>query len=274
MTLDADQLHQFDQSGYVVLPAFLDATEVAALRPEVDAWTDIVRAQRNRPERTRPQDKPPCIQLELPCHGQLIGHPRVMAITTQLMGTGFAYHHLHTARHDPGTPGVPWHHDYEQHPQTNRSHVMVHFLYYLDGLDGTIGDLLVLPRSHKTIADRNLGVLGQGDLPGMVVVDAIPPGSAVLVHSALWHARRAKPGGENRLRYFVDCSYCQAGVQWPSPYPWWRAMLQRAIELGLDRGGRHAHLFDPAHFYDTLPVYQRWREHNRGSVALAVTGDG
>jgi ectoine hydroxylase-related dioxygenase (phytanoyl-CoA dioxygenase family) len=272
--LSAEQLAQFNELGYVVLPAFLPAEEIARLKVEVDQWKQITKGGPNPYAEHKPGEKVAGpMQIELPEHGKLISHPALMPLIEQLMGPGFAYHHLHTARHDAGMQGVNWHHDYEQHPQTNRSHCMVHVFYYLNGLDGTIGDLMVLPRSQRLLSDRNLGIFGQGELPGTVVIDDLPPGSAVIVHSAVWHARRAKPGGEGRPRYFIDASYCQAGIRWPGAYPWWRQMLARAMELGLHRDGRHAHLFDPAHFYDTTSVMQRFQPLNVGSLSHRLVGD-
>jgi hypothetical protein len=167
----------------------------------------------------------------------------------------------------PGDKGVSWHHDYEQHPQTNRSHGMVHTFWYLNGLDGTIGDLLVLPGTHRLVMERNAySHFGYAPLPGERVIDRLPPGTAVIVHSALLHARRAKPGGEGRPRYFIDCSYCQAGVRWPGTWNL-RDQFPRARALGLDRGGRHAHLFDEATFFDAAAAQERFKALNRGSLA-------
>jgi len=187
------------------------------------------------------------------------------------MGPGFAFHHLHATRQGPGTPGVNWHQDYEQEPQTNRSHVMVHVFYYMNGLNGEVGDLLFLPGSQKTIiANGGIWLLGTEPLPGYKVVDDLPAGSAVLVHSALWHARRAKPGGEGAPRYFADISYCQAGVRWPSyGRNTWREILTRCREVGVDRGGRYAHLFDESHFFDRSEIHARWKDRT-GSIALAL----
>jgi hypothetical protein len=107
-----------------------------------------------------------------------------------------------------------------------------------------------------------------------MVVDDLPPGSAVLVHSALWHARRAKPGGEGVPRYFADASYCEAGVQWPSySRKNWREILAKCRERMLDRGGRYAHLFDESHFFDRNEIHALW--HDRpGSLALALAVAG
>lgn len=257
--LDQAQIESFDSDGYVVIPRFFDASECEALKADIDA--------------TKQRDSPRRFLCEYPALGPLISEPRVMDAVTAVLGQGFAFHHLHAARHDAGTTGVHWHQDYEQAPQTNRSHKMVHFFYYLNGLNGEIGDLLVLPKSQHMVVDNDgLRILGTENLPGMVVVDDLPPGSAVLVHSALWHARRAKPGGEYRPRYFADASYCQAGIRWPAPgNPQRREYLARARELGLDRGGKYAHLFDEAHFFED-PVARAFLKHKQGSLVLEMQG--
>lgn len=270
--LSTEQVAHFKEMGYVTLPGFLPTQEVSQLKAEIDQWVQITKGGFNpyaEPKSSDQESRKP-MQLELPHHGELISHPALMPLLEQIMGPDFAYHHIHTARHDAGCTGVHWHHDYEQEPQTNRSHCMVHVFFYLNGLDGTIGDLMVLPRSQNLVCDRHLGMFGQTALPGTVVVDNLPPGSAVIVHSAVWHARREKPGGEGKPRYFIDTSYCQAGIKWPCYGTRWHQMLDRAMELGLDRGGKHAHLFDPAHFYDVHSLVGKFRERNIGSLAPRI----
>ena len=233
----------FRRDGHLVLPGLLDAATIAVLKTEIDDYVAAKGAKR---------------PLDFHHHGMLLTEPTVMAVVTKLMGPGFAFHHLHTARHDAGTGGVNWHHDYEQHPQTNRNFAMVHVFFYLNGLDGSVGDLLLRPGSQHWILARNaLGECGTADLPGSIVIDRLEPGSAVIVHSACLHARRPKPGGEGRPRYFLDSSYCQAGIRWPSYWREWQAMLAAAKASGFDRGGRYAHLFDPAHFFDAPEACKR-----------------
>lgn len=252
------QRQSFQTDGYLIFERFFDDEECAALKADIDVLMEAPPAGSRRSY--------PC---EMPHLGPLISHPRVMDIVTDVMGEGFAFHHLHAARQGAGTPGVHWHQDYEQFPQSNRSHVMVHFFYYLNGLNGEIGDLLALPRSQNLVVGNDaLRLLGETTLPGTVVIDNLPPGSAVLVHSALWHARRAKPGGEQQARYFVDASYCQAGIRWPSyGNRNWRDILARARELNLDRDGICAHLFDDAHFFDE-PTARAFVKSKPGSLVL------
>jgi hypothetical protein len=128
---------------------------------------------------------------------------------------------------------------------------MVHVFYYFNGLDGQVGDLIVLPRSQYNHWG-SLGHMFQAQaLPGSRTFDNLPEGSAVICHSGLVHGRRAKPGGEGKPRYFVDVSYCQPGVmKWPASGNWGHLKTyDLARSKGHDRAGEMAHIFNFEHFY-------------------------
>ena len=142
---------------------------------------------------------------------------------------------------------------------------MVHCFVYPNGLDGQIGDLILLPRSHTVVMDRGRdvigGLFGSEPLPGSITISHLEPGSVVVVHSALLHGRRAKPGGASRPRYFTDISFCQHPRNdsargdsthrhcWPS--------YQVATRPSIDSPGGHAEVF-AAH-----------RKHRRDSSDVA-----
>jgi hypothetical protein len=255
------EIRRFADRGYHVLPEFLDREAIAALKVEIDGML-TARSRPTDPYAPRVRSSWP---FEHPAHGALTVEPRLLAAVRSLMGGDFTFHHLHTARHDPGCHGVSWHHDYEQCPQTNRSHLMVHVFFYLNGLNGTVGDLLLLPGSQRAVMDRNaLGSCGTDDIPGSLVIDQLAPGTAVIVHSALLHARRPKPGGEGRARYFIDSSYCQAELRWPG-YPGYAAMLERARSCGLERAD-HPRLFDSDRYFDSRAASERMQDLARGSL--------
>jgi hypothetical protein len=269
--LAPDQVARFHEQGYHVLPGFIPDEINVRLKAEVDQFM----ADQKIPfdPYAKVAQAPKKMQLEYREHGFLLTEPRLMAILRQLMGgSEFSFHHLHTARHDAGNGGVNWHHDYEQLPNTNRSHLMVHVFFYLNGLDGTIGDLMLVPGTHKRVMARNaFSQFGHADLPGSLVVDDVPPGTAIIVHSALQHARRPKPGGEGRPRYFIDSSYCQAGVTWPSyATHHLQRMMGRAKELGLGRGGEFDFVFDPERFFPADEWSKRLDPLNQGSLALRL----
>ena len=184
-------------------------------------------------------------------------------------GAAFTFHHCHAARHDPGLAGIAWHHDYEQIPQTNRSHTQLHVLHYLDGLNGTVGDLLLLPRSHRSVMRRDaMSFLGDQEIPGTVVVNDIPPGTVIFAHSALVHARRPQPGGGERKRYFIDIAFMQDGIQWPSyGREGWRETLA-ALDRKLHIEAR-PQLFSEDAFFDIADAVARVHKVP-GSLAMRL----
>ena len=257
-SLGAEDAEFFHREGYLVLPGFIANDFNERLIEEVDELIRHREAGDNR------------LLVSYREMGLLTSHPPLMDKLDVLMGDKYSMHHIHSARHDPGNGGVHWHQDYVQFPQTNRSHLMVHVFYYLNGLNGEIGDLLVLPRSQNmVIGNGGLRLFATEDLPGSLTVDELPPGSAIIVHSALWHARRPKPGGEDRPRYFIDVSYCQHGVLWPD-YPRIDEINATALKMGLGRDGRYDYLYDESHFFSQRTLQEQFNELNQGSLALKL----
>lgn len=256
---DTDQ-EFFHREGYLALPGLIDADYNARLVAELDELVAHREAKDHRLIVTYEQ------------MGQLTSHPAIIERLKILMGPRFAMHHIHSARHEAGNKGVNWHQDYEQYPQTNRSHIMVHVFYYLNGLNGTVGDLLALPRSQNLVVPNGgIGLFGTQDLPGSLVFDDLPPGSAIIVHSALWHARRPKPGGEDHPRHFIDVSYCQHGVLWPA-YGRVDEINTAALAAGLGRDGAYDFLYDTDQFFNRREIDAAFKERNKGSIALQMKG--
>ena len=258
MGLSEVEKEQFRKLGYVIRPGMLNAERVSAVSAEIDRYVQV---------------EPPFDGRHIAAYDQLcslVTDRETLAITDDIMrGDSFSFHHCHAARHDPGLAGVPWHHDYEQIPQTNRSHVQLHVLHYLDGLNGTVGDLLLLPRSHRSIMRRDaLSFLGVEEIPGTVVVNDLPPGSVVFAHSAVVHARRAQPGGGDRKRYFIDIAFVQHGIQWPSygREGWRDTMAQMDSKHHQPDRPR---LFDADAFFDIAEAVSRV-QGSAGSIAMRL----
>lgn len=248
--LTADECSAFHRDGYVVRPGFFATEVMQPVITELDAWEAA-----GRPD-----------PFTLPGHGALISHPPLMELVGQLCGPRFLFHHLNTYRHETGAPGVPWHNDYEQVPQTNRSHLNLIALIYPAGLHGAVGDLVVLPGSQQLACPwQGLSFLGTAPLPGEVVIDDLPSGSLVLAHTGLHHCRRERSG--TGPRYFTDASYVQHGIRWPASCQYdWRKMYAECRRLGHDRDGRYAHLFDETQFFDWQEATQRLAGLDQGSL--------
>ncbi|MGW4233598.1 phytanoyl-CoA dioxygenase family protein [Streptomyces sp. NPDC004980] len=244
----------FAEDGFLVLPGFLPSALVDRLMQEVDDWVGTGCRQRSIDACVRPDGRPPqVVELDLVAHGELAVHAPLMNLLSHpdLLGESFVFHHLHSDRRPAGGAGKSWHHDYEQRPQSDRRLPMIHSLHYLGGLQPELGGLAVLPGSHREIAEKDARIhVGTGVLPGEVVIDRLPPGSTVVLHSALFHARRAAsaPQPDAAPRYMIDGSYCRTGILWPSVKPYWRHVLAVARARGLDAG--RPDLFAERHFSD------------------------
>ena len=258
MGLSEGEKEQFRKLGYVIRPGMLSPERAQAVAREIDRYVEV-----------EPRfDGRNIHRYDRLC--DLVVDPETLAITDDIMGgAAFTFHHCHAARHDPGLAGIAWHHDYEQVPQTNRKHVQLHVLHYLDGLNGTVGDLLLLPKSHRAVMRRDaLSFLGEQEIPGTVVINDIPPGTVIFAHSALVHARRAQPGGGSRKRYFIDIAYMQDGVQWPSyGREGWRDTLE-AMDQKLHMDDR-PRLFDASTFFDIADAVGRMQGAT-GSLAMRL----
>jgi hypothetical protein len=239
ITLEEQQFKDFDDQGFLIFENFLNEENIQELKDSVDA--------KNADAAGDPSNKK--YVIEYGSLGELTAHEDTMHVLDQLFGDqNYTMHHIHAVRQDAGNKGIGWHHDYEQFPQTNRNYLMVHVFYYLNGLNGEIGDLLVMPGSHKMINDGNFGLFGTDDLPGSLALDNLAPGSMIVVHSGLLHGRRKKPGGENSPRYFIDASYCEKGIRWPR-YHSAVEINEIALQNNLDQDGRYAYLYDTEQFY-------------------------
>ncbi|WP_327339454.1 phytanoyl-CoA dioxygenase family protein [Streptomyces sp. NBC_01324] len=261
-TIEA-QAEGFTKEGFLVLPGFLPAALVERLVPEVDEWVEAGWRQKSIDACLRAEAEPPrMVELDLEAHGELAVHPPLMDLLSNpaLLGESFVFHHLHSDRRTAGGAGKSWHHDYEQQPQEKRHLPMIHALHYIGGIQPELGGLAVLPGSHLEIAEKDArSHLGTDTLPGEVVIDDVPPGTTVVLHSALFHTRRAAaaPHADSGPRYMIDGSYCRTGALWPPVKPYWRQVLAVARARGLGAGWPE--LFAERHFSE----YERAERHSR-----------
>ena len=236
--LTKEQIDHFMLEGYVALPGLIPVSFNTALKADVDALMADRASNSAR------------LIASYGTLGELCSYPPVVDKVRQLMkeyGNGeteCGMHHIHANRQAPGTGSSNWHQDYHSAANTYlREQLMVHVFYYLDGLDGTIGDLMILPRSQYAHWDGGSmqAIFGDRALPGSKTFGtgtAVPQGTAVICHSALVHGRRKRPGGS--FRYFADVSYCQPGErQWPNDMQ--RKEEERALAAakGLDHAGKY-----------------------------------
>eukprot|EP01047_Picozoa_sp_COSAG01_P070910 COSAG01_NODE_10872_length_2065_cov_1.454730_1_plen_355_part_00 len=212
--LSPADIEQFGREGLLVLRGLLPAGECAALRRDVD---DAVATGR----RKAVGEADPHVPTEYPALGAVATFPPLLRALAALMPRGFAMQHLQCDRHGAGETGAPWHNDHT-HSVTARPGLCVEAFIYPSRMDGTIGELLVLPGSqHAPLHRLALSPLfGTQDLPGSLCLRDAPEGTVVLLHAGLLHARRASPAGDTAGRYFIDVAYCEtpadSNVRWPA----------------------------------------------------------
>ncbi|MFJ8255395.1 phytanoyl-CoA dioxygenase family protein [Streptomyces sp. NPDC094466] len=243
--------------GFLILTGFLPASLVDRLVPEVDRWVDTGLRRLSIDACSLTEDhSPPKLELQMAAHAELAVYAPLLELLRDenLLGPSFVFHHLHSDRRPPGGAGKSWHHDYEQHPQRDRALPMIHALHYLGGLRPGMGPLAVLPGSHHQIAEKDeMSGLGTAWQPKEKPIDNLPGGSTVLLHSALFHTRRAARGPADAApRYMVDASYCRTGSPWPAVKPYWRSVLAVGRTLEPARA-QWPELFSERHFSPYVP---------------------
>jgi len=247
--LTQSQVDHFLLDGYVALPGIVPDGFNAELMASVDELMDA-RAQHT----IGSGDWSNGLIAGFGQLGALCSWPPIVEKVKQLMaeyGNGrvdCGMHHIHAARQDAGVGPSPWHQDYMLRPPVlDRAQLHIHVFFYFNGLNGEVGDLMVLPKSQYSHWESSaLGqIFGDTPVPGSKVFDSLPNGSAVICHSGLVHGRRQKPGGHDHPRYFVDVSYCQPGdFLTTNRMGRKQAELELAKEKNLHRDGEYMHLWD------------------------------
>jgi hypothetical protein len=228
----------FSQNGYLVLHDCLEEEALIQLRQAVD--------------RSVYSNLPAVFD---PALSEFIESEINIRIATALLGErNFLFHHMNAACHGVDTPSLAWHHDYEDYTDQGKKHGMIHIFHYLNGLDNSIGELVLIPGSHRWHGSRyHLSDKSFDSFPDAIAIGQLKPGSVIVIHSALVHGRRAlPPNAVSSIRYFVDCSYCQYGGKW-APFREagnWKRTLDIVSGMSKTRNGdKFAHLYDPSRFY-------------------------
>ena len=204
--LSDNQIESYRREGYLVLPGFFGADELAsvdrAMREVTETalasgdWSDVLELEselhdgRQVPRRIyEPFDKHETFR-------RIGSEPRLLDCLEALIGPNIA-HQYSKINMKPARVGsvVKWHQDMAYYPSTNDDVVAV--LIYVDDATEENGCLQVLPRHHTHFFDHT-GADGQ--FAGMVTEDlsggrfgrsvslAAPAGSAILLHGITPHS--------------------------------------------------------------------------------------
>jgi hypothetical protein len=217
--LDDATLARFEEDGFLCFPNFLSAQHASRI---VEDMGTLPLLGEGPGRGSGPME---CLRFRTSGLGGFPTMPKLVALVESVMGgRRFAMNHLNAHMAVAGENGNSWHHDYPSGPPgdpytldhafLDRERRMVHVLCYPDGLSGEVGDLLLLPKSHRAIlpADEVMTPLfpDSPDLPGSLTIDYLPKGAVTLCHSALLHARRPKPSVDSATaRFLLTTAFCE-----------------------------------------------------------------
>jgi ectoine hydroxylase-related dioxygenase (phytanoyl-CoA dioxygenase family) len=217
--LTPQQISQYHDEGYTVLPEFLSRDAVDAILADIDVLTATATVAHHDSSRLEmePNQKPegkkvrriyePCTHY--PRFRSLSESNDLLDVIEQLLGPNLVFH-LSKVNMKPAVLGsvVDWHQDLTYYPLTNTDSVTV--LFYLDDADASNGCLQVIPRAHHKVMDHTSKGVFQGcvtetvDASKAVFLEA-KAGSAILMHGLTPHS--SAPNKSPKPRTTLILSY-------------------------------------------------------------------
>jgi ectoine hydroxylase-related dioxygenase (phytanoyl-CoA dioxygenase family) len=290
IAMNAQQQHDFDEKGYVVLENFFTPDELARLLDAVDAVADQVRQSKG----LGPSD-PFAIRNALAHHEaflDLIDHPRMLPLVVDAIGWNIQIRTTHLdyrppypeglaagavgtgkgADHQAGYRNVLWHPDlanlFEAVSLDGRLPFMELKVFYVlsDLTQSNSGNLWMVPGSHKRTPQELRAMEFKVD-PAEAVELLLPPGTAVLWRTATWHC--VGPNQSRQTRKIMHVGYHH---RWLRPTDYMEqdpALIARSSPirrqlLGALPSGDNPLGDDP----DFHPSSQYWLTKNREDVPL------
>lgn len=197
------QVEHYHTEGYVAVPGFLSAEEIAAFLSEMDAASSGNTladhdATRMEMEPNQPPDGTQVRRLYEPCsHYEVFRafseSERLLDAVGALLGPDLVFHYskINMKPAGVGSP-VEWHQDLSYYPLTHRGSVSI--LFYLDDATVENGCLQVMPRRHQSeLLSHSTDGFFQGRVTEAVDSSLVVPipgaaGTVIFMHAMTPHA--------------------------------------------------------------------------------------
>ena len=215
--LDAAQLNQFDQQGYLIVRNALDGATISRLIEVSDRLiaSDIKVNRQRKPDGLYDGFRN-SVTLE-DAYIPLMTHPTILPIVVQLLGANLHLMTSHLIYKHPDPAGTPashrtpgWHRDYAQ-----AMHDLGHYTiprielkcayYFTDLSEPNTGVTLVAPGSNR-LKERIEIPAGQAD-PANTVEPLINPGDCLIFENRTWHAGAANLSSWIRKGIMIGYGY-------------------------------------------------------------------
>ncbi|MEM7251987.1 MAG: phytanoyl-CoA dioxygenase family protein [Pseudomonadota bacterium] len=234
VALNADQVRQFEQDGYLVVENAVSPKQLSALQRQTEQWVDESRAHREpfgvptldgRPRFDMGKEHcaatPALRRINNPsdisdAYMNVMREARTVDMVSDLIGPNVKFHHCKVNLKLPGSQTeVGYHQDYAYTPHTNDD--IVTALLMLDDMTPENGCLKVVPGSHRGPIyslfrdEQFVGVMDQQVVQAMKA-SALPiygeAGSVCLMHTRVVHG--SDPNHSSAPRGLYICVYTAA----------------------------------------------------------------
>lgn len=232
MRLTKDQIAEFDEQGYLLLPSIFSREEMALLNGEVPGMLAA-----DRPEVIREKDgKTPRtafhVQTWNDVYARLARHPRLIEPGTQLLGSEKLYMHQFKVNAKAAFDGAvwQWHQDYatwhadDDMPECKAMNIAL----FLAEANEFNGPLMFIPKSHKggrlkaghdlTTTSYPLWTCDNETITRLVETGGIvapkgPPGSLLMFHGCLVHASGSNLSPWSRWIVYLSLNRCDNAIR-------------------------------------------------------------
>lgn len=212
--LSGEQLKQYRQQGFVVVPGLFDLADLDPCFAAIQELSARANAEDDESigefETDRDNEKAVLRRIYSPfsqheAFRQLGSDPRILDRIEQLIGSDIQFHHSKLNMKSAKVGAViEWHQDLTFFPHTNDD--LVTTLVYLDDANEANGCLRVLPGRHRSFLDHTTE---EGTFAGMITEDlddqlkdvvslAAPAGSVIFMHCMTPHSSLPNRSAQSR----------------------------------------------------------------------------
>lgn len=208
MTLTEDEKRQLDQTGLLLLPKFLTAEWLTALRQRIAELFAELGEQAGAEFKQEPQtDRLANLVNHGPLFWEVIAEPKILAGIAHVLGPEFKLSSLNARSARPYSDWVqPLHCDTGALPDA-RGNKVCNVIWLLDDFTTENGPTRFVPGTHRS-----------GKLPEEVLADAMAPhpeeilliapaGSVAIMNAHVWHGGTANHTANSRLA--LHSFYCR-----------------------------------------------------------------
>ena len=220
--IEAEQLRQFDDDGYLIIRNVLDSDTISKLIETSDRlMASDLTLNRARKPHGRYDSFRNCVTLD-DAYVSLMTQPAILPLVIQLLGANLQIMTSHVIHKQPEPSGTPsthrepgWHRDYYQ-AMSDLGHYSIPRIelkcaYYLTDLSRpNTGVTMVAPASNHLkepieIPDAQVD-------PVNAVEPLLNPGDCLIFENRTWHA-----GGANLANWTRKCVMIGYGYRWVMP---------------------------------------------------------